>query len=265
MFDLLRVLIQFVFRVTFGLALAMGATSPRDVTSGYYQKHLWVLMGLNTLAALATFSARKALAVELAYPQTVLVLSIALAVACYLGSVLWLYEASRWGRWLLFGVSLGGLTASLIGTPAAKTASLGGLLLTTLDTATGGLVLGGLLAAMFLGHWYLNHPGMRLAPLKRLILILLAAVVARALVVGVGAVLRVGDAEHAVAGEFWIFLTLRWLAGIVGVIAMSWMAWQTLKIPNTQSATGVLYAGVILAFIGELTSQLLSAGQWYPV
>jgi hypothetical protein len=46
---------------------------------------------------------------------------------------------------------------------------------------------------------------------------------------------------------------------------MGWMAWETLRIPNTQSATGVLYAGVILAFIGELTAQLLSAGRLFPV
>jgi hypothetical protein len=38
-----------------------------------------------------------------------------------------------------------------------------------------------------------------------------------------------------------------------------------LKIPNTQSATGILYAAVVLAMIGELTSQLLSAETMYPV
>jgi hypothetical protein len=36
------------------------------------------------------------------------------------------------------------------------------------------------------------------------------------------------------------------------------MAWQTLKIPNTQSATGILYVAVIAVFLGELTAQLLS-------
>ena len=36
------------------------------------------------------------------------------------------------------------------------------------------------------------------------------------------------------------------------------MTWQTLKIPNTQSATGILYVAVILTFLGELVSHLLS-------
>ena len=43
------------------------------------------------------------------------------------------------------------------------------------------------------------------------------------------------------------------------------MTLGTLKIPNTQSATGILYAAVILAFIGELTSQLLTAEARFPL
>jgi hypothetical protein len=43
------------------------------------------------------------------------------------------------------------------------------------------------------------------------------------------------------------------------------LTWQTLKIPNTQSATGILYAAVVLAIIGELMSQLLSTATHYPM
>jgi hypothetical protein len=43
------------------------------------------------------------------------------------------------------------------------------------------------------------------------------------------------------------------------------MTWETLKIPNTQSATGILYAGVILVFVGELVSQLLGSLWQIPV
>ena len=41
------------------------------------------------------------------------------------------------------------------------------------------------------------------------------------------------------------------------------MSWQTLKIPNTQSATGILYVAVITTFLGELTSLLLSAARLF--
>jgi len=38
-----------------------------------------------------------------------------------------------------------------------------------------------------------------------------------------------------------------------------------LQIPNTQSATGILYVAVIATFLGELTSLLLSAGLAFPI
>ena len=47
--DLWHLLIQFVFRVTFGVALFMGITPARFVTSGFYRVHLWVLMGISSI------------------------------------------------------------------------------------------------------------------------------------------------------------------------------------------------------------------------
>ncbi len=305
MIDILRILIQFVFRVTFGLALAMGVTSPRLVTSGYFQKHLWVLMGLNTVAALAAFSSRS-LGAAWASPAIVW-LGGFLSFACYAGSVLWLYESRQWGRRLLFVVAGIGLLAAVVATAtpnaprpltsdarrlpasadanasdsrladtlAADTVAAGSQatagpanwwrLVVAADVASGGLVLGATLAAMFLGHWYLNTPTMELRPLRRLLLLMLAAVAVRAVFAAGSTGLRMSSSDGALAAQFWLFLTLRWLAGIVGVFGMGWMAWETLRIPHTQSATGVLYAGVILSFIGELVAQLLSAGQFFPV
>ena len=54
------------------------------------------------------------------------------------------------------------------------------------------------------------------------------------------------------------FYALRWLAGLVGVAVTTFMTWETLKIPNTQSATGILYVGVILVFIPALGTFLIS-------
>ena len=56
-----------------------------------------------------------------------------------------------------------------------------------------------------------------------------------------------------------MFLSLRWLSGLVGALALTVMAWKTLKIPNTQAATGILYVAVIVTFLGELTSLLMAA------
>jgi hypothetical protein len=42
------------------------------------------------------------------------------------------------------------------------------------------------------------------------------------------------------------------------------MVWRILKYRNTQSATGVLFAGVILTFIGELSAALLDKDLSHP-
>ena len=83
------------------------------------------------------------------------------------------------------------------------------------------------------------------------------------MICGVGLGLEFSAGE--VSAGWWWFVLLRWLSGIVIVAALAWLTWQTLKIPNTQSATGILYAAVILVFIGELTSQLLSAGRTFAL
>jgi hypothetical protein len=67
------------------------------------------------------------------------------------------------------------------------------------------------------------------------------------------------------ATEQLLFIALRWLSGILGVLLLTVMAWKTLKIPNTQSATGILYVAVIATFLGELTSMLLSVRSAYPL
>ena len=54
------------------------------------------------------------------------------------------------------------------------------------------------------------------------------------------------------------WLYLRWLSGIAGTLLLAAMTWQTLRIPNTQSATGLLYVMVVLVFIGESISVFLT-------
>ena len=59
--------------------------------------------------------------------------------------------------------------------------------------------------------------------------------------------------------SWWLFVALRWSFGLAGVLVLLWMTWQTRKITNTQSATGILYVAVIGVFVGELAAELLSA------
>jgi hypothetical protein len=262
------ILSQFVFRLTFGVAVSMGLTSPRLVISGFYRVHLWVLMGLNTFAALAVYASRDLYA-QIGDWRMILGLAIGVAVISYVGSVLWLYEQRIAGQIALYLAAVASLTAAALATPWLRNAAGEALTSTEMslglcDIISGGLLLGSTLAAMLLGHWYLNTPGMQLDPLKRLVSLMAGAIVARAMLAAIGTALYVASGSE-LPSAFWIFVALRWLAGLVGTLGLAGLTWQTLKVPNTQSATGILYAAVICVFIGELTSQLLSAETLYPL
>jgi len=250
------ILTQFLLRISFGLAVGMAATSPKQVTSGYYRNHLYVLLGFNVLATMVALSNPERFPL---WPP------LAAAIVSYVGSVCWLYEKPRPGIAALVivaGLSIAGAWLS----ESANTRSGGAIAsaLQWLDPPTSGLVLGITIAAMFLGHWYLNTPTMVLAPLQRLVVLMAVAIVLRMIVVALG--LAFDIQQQGLPGvDRMLFLALRWLSGLLGALGLAWMTWQTLKIPNTQSATGILYVGVIVTFIGELTSLLLSTESAYPL
>jgi hypothetical protein len=229
----------------------MAITSPRQVSSGYFRNHLYVTLGLSTLAALALAK----------LSSTATGLAVAAAVLSYVGSVCWLYEKKRAGIIALWLVAAAALAAALIGVNAAVTAARPLVSLQFCAVVTSGLVLGVTTAAMLLGHWYLNSPGMELAPLRRLLVVSAVAIGLQAVVSAAG--LAAQWQTGSMLPLHWVLL--RWSFGIFGVLALIGMAWQTLKIPNTQSATGILYVAVIGVFIGELAASLLSAESAFPL
>lgn len=247
-------LADFVVRLAFGLALAMGLTSPARVTSGYFRNHLYVLLGLNVMATLAAFTDRESLAV---WPV------LTAAIVSYSGAVAWLYEKPRLGVPALLLVAILDLVAAWLNSPVSSEQSPLGTALHIIDPMAGGLLLGSTMAAMFLGHWYLNTPTMELAPLWRLLKLMASALVLRIAASAAGLIGLV--ASDQLTAMNLPLLALRWLAGLVAIAAVVWMTWQTLKIPNTQSATGILYVGVILTFLGELVALLLSRDSPFPV
>jgi hypothetical protein len=254
-----RILVEFLFRMSFGLALWMSITSAKQVTAGFFRVHLWVLLGLNTFAACVIYLVPE----EFLERTTLLTVAAAAAITSYVGAVVWLYEQRLPGKILLLLVAgadfWGGALASQLGPQASFASGLA-----FLDYLSSGLLVGSILAAMFLGHWYLNTPTMKVEPLERLIAAIASITCARAIVCGLGL------AASIVAGlSLDLFLigavVLRWLAGIVGIFVLAIMARQTLRVPNTQSATGILYVAVIFVFIGELVSRLLSARAPFPL
>ncbi|MDZ4657226.1 MAG: hypothetical protein SH868_06560 [Bythopirellula sp.] len=286
----MNLLIQFLLRLSFGLAAGMAITSPKLVTSGYFRNHLYVTLGLTTLAAMVSFSVA----------PDVFWYAIGAAVASYVGSVFWLYEKATVGKMALLLVVLAswlGLINQLPNLRDAKSEHVKNLqnyfetidvnqivtadqvdrmekltrwmglsagFLTLASILSSGLLLGLIMAAMLLGHWYLNTPTMELVPLRRLIIAMSVAVALQAIVSALGLWGEVTYANN-ITTQWWLFVLLRWLFGIVGVAILAWMAWQTLKIPNTQSATGILYVAVIGTFVGETMALLLSAESLFPL
>jgi hypothetical protein len=124
------------------------------------------------------------------------------------------------------------------------------------DDLASAAVLGSATTAMLMGHSYLIAPAMSIGPLMRLLIALGASLALRIGLACVGLWLWSAHGGSP-QGELLIWLPARWLLGLLGPLALGWMAWETARIRSTQSATGILYVVVIVCYLGELTSQLL--------
>jgi hypothetical protein len=251
----------FALRLAAGMLACLLVLPRRQVHPRFYRTHFLIALGLAGLASVFAW-------VDAAPAARVLLgCSVTLTFA---GAVVWSLEGAPGG------LGLAALTAGLLGAalwtidPAAHApaADSEGLLGARTDNAppagvaaakvSSALLLGAALSAMLMGHSYLIAPGMSLAPLLRLIAAVAIAVLARGAVDG-WAVWRWTAAHPSVklGNDLLLWLPLRWMAGFVLPLVLTWMAWQSARIRSTQSATGILYVVVIFCFLGELTDQLL--------
>ena len=255
---------QFALLLALGMSL-MWAVMPRSrVTCGFFRIQMMIAMALGVLAVL-TLGQLTSNTHQPVPDDWLLAAQIAAGLAAaagYVGSVLWMLDRRPAGTVCAF-VILGATLASVIMSRGGFgwVAQPGGvlLLLSNLSTAA---VLGGAVTGMLLGHWYLTATTMSIEPLKRLSLLFGIAVMVR-LAVSVAGWLLAG--QSLTDGTHWTWFALRWLAGIIGPLVIAVMALQILKYRNTQAATGVLFAGVILTFIGEMSAALLYSELHVPL
>jgi hypothetical protein len=248
----MTMLVDFLCRFGFGMALGLLLTPARLVPPGFVRVNLLVVMGLATFAALLARGA---------VPGGVWILPAAAAVVAWMGTVLWLAHRIR------AGVGACGLAAALLAGAVAMAATVvpgggaevgGAPLQTVTRHLLSGAIVGLTVHAMLLGHWYLNAPGMSVAALVRMIDWALAAWGVQ-LVLSLAAVAVDPGAVRTADVTSTALLSLRWLAGLIGLPVLLVMSRKTLDIPNTQSATGILYVACLAAILGELTAQLLHA------
>lgn len=253
----MRLLVDFLCRFGWGLSVALVLTPSALVPAGFFRVNMLVVLGLATFAALLCGQA---------FPGPMWLLPAAAAITAWMASIAWFAERTRPGIMLcvITAVLLAAATASVQVAPdgsgvAGSTANVASGWTSVAGALLSGLVTGLTVHAMLLGHWYLNAPGMRVDVLRRMIDIALVAWAVQ-LVVATATALQAGTLTAGVAGSptTMALIWLRWLAGLAGLPMLLWLSRKTLEIPNTQSATGILYVACLAAILGELTAQLLS-------
>lgn len=243
----------------------MWAVMPRaQVTAGFFRIQMLIALGLSVLAILTVGRLVDLSGEPLAEQWLLAARAIigGMAFVAYVGSVVWTLDRRPAGAACVFAILIASVVSLILSrggfvwlaTPAGAF-----LFLSNLATAA---VLGGAITGMLLGHWYLTAPTMSIEPLKRLSFLFGVAVTVRLAVSVVGWGLG-GQSLHD--GTHWTWFAMRWLAGILGPLVISIMALRILRYRNTQAATGVLFAGVILTFIGEMSAALLYSELHVPL
>ena len=133
-----------------------------------------------------------------------------------------------------------------------------------LTAITSSLVLGLVSGAMLFGHWFLIDLDMPVDYLRTFVRLLGIALVADLFALGLAIALPATlGASPAVAAVHDLFmshtglLAVRLLLGPVATIVLVWMCWQTLKIPQTMAATGLLYIAVMSVLVGEMLGRFI--------
>jgi hypothetical protein len=153
----------------------------------------------------------------------------------------------------------------------------------------GSAVLGSVFMGQYLGHWFLNVPGMHIQELKRLSLWILVSLGAKTAELSFTLLSRwelseslkidsmgrpigidvsqlqsleqlsqvqsllglVGDGPWGLGYFGLLVLITRILWGLVAPLVLSVLVWRTVQMRSTQSATGILYAICVMILVGE--------------
>jgi hypothetical protein len=138
-----------------------------------------------------------------------------------------------------------------------------GIVLLVVQLVALSAALGGVWAAMILGHWYLVTPKLGEAPLVLFARALAVVVAAQLglfvvwLAIGAGPSGQPGFA--ALAGTSALFVWLRLIIGLAFPLVISWAAIQTARTRSMESATGLLYIDVAAI----AASTIVAAGLYF--
>lgn len=232
-----------------GVLGALVVCPARMVNSGYYRSTCLVVLGMLVLALLSGWNTCTV------WTRGLLLLG---AVGAYVAYAAWHLERQHFAVPCQRGLFLVLLSVVLL--QAGQPSFAGAASIATALAAT--WLLGASMGAMLLGHYYLTAPWMSLLPLQRLTLLIGAGALLQAVAAGWAlaenwSFFGVGLANLAQL-EWWLYFGLRWGAGIVAPMILTYMVWQTLNLKATQAATGILYVIVIFTMLGEAAALVIS-------
>ncbi|HET6379569.1 MAG TPA: hypothetical protein VFH63_00840 [candidate division Zixibacteria bacterium] len=182
--------------------------------------------------------------------------------------------------WAYAAVCLAYLVASIAKWPRSGLAIAGGLLgmvaLVTLANAGGtlsstlfathliaaALALGSVNAAMLLGHWYLVTPKLSPDPLRRMMWLLIAALLLQGVAFWVS-ILTVSSGP--LGGPIGWLTWLRLMVGIALPIVITVLAILASRAPSLQASTGLLYIGLAFVMAGSIAGASITYLTGVPV
>jgi hypothetical protein len=167
---------------------------------------------------------------------------------------------ARWPRtWLAIGAGVLGLVALVVLAAAGGTRSVP---IFASQLVLAAVALGAVNAGMLLGHWYLVTPKLSPTPLRRMMWLLIGALVLQGLAFGLALVLVGTDPlEGNLAWLTWLRLGV----GIVLPIIATVLALLATRAASLQASTGLLYIGLALVMAGSIAGASLAYLTGVPV
>lgn len=256
-------LTHFALRLICGTCLMLAGIPRRTISSGFFRVQMLIVLGLGVLGFLANQAF-----VPSGNAESVRLLPwrgglcVVLSAVAFVGAAFWALERRKGATRILLGMTALSLVTLGLSAVLTAPAGMGGWGMLWLSDLTGTILLGGALTGMLLGHSYLTTPTMSIAPLSTINFYFGIGAVLKGIVC---AVVLVTGLKSSPSATVLTWLGLRTIAGILAPIVLSVMTWQILKYKNTQAATGVLFVGVILTFIGEMVAALLQRDLHLPL
>jgi hypothetical protein len=243
--------------LTAGTALVVGVTERLGGTTRGYR--LFMAFVIAATAALLVVS-------DLALPPDAVAAAtegLRRPLSLLLGLLAAAYLVASVARWPRAGLAI---ALGIVGLAALVTmAAAGGSRSAALFSAqlvVAAVALGSVFAAMLLGHWYLVTPKLSPTPLRRMMWLLIAALVLQG-VVFVLAIAFVGS--DALEGDIGWLTWLRLAVGIVLPIGAGILAILASRAPSLQASTGLLYIGLALVMAGSIAGSSLTYLTGVPV